>query len=154
MDHPCLRFWVTCLTCTIVHVLAEVQSLLDHKICILLHVRPIDPIATQSVLDNEAFPSLACKSAASAAVGKESANPSPAAAALRAPSALTCVSASPQSRAAALGFCIRSLKLALAIWMQARSRIRSRPPCGAAAHTASSTSWDSQKYPASLSAIP
>ena len=33
-------------------------------------------------------------------------------------------------------------------------QMRSRPPCGAAAHTASSTSCDSQKYPASLSAIP
>jgi hypothetical protein len=43
-------------------------------------------------------------------------------------------------QAAACGFNIRSRRLALAIWMQARSKIRSRPPCGAAAHTASSTS--------------
>jgi hypothetical protein len=31
-------FGFTCLTCTIVHVLTEVQRLLDHKICILLHI--------------------------------------------------------------------------------------------------------------------
>lgn len=31
-------FGFTCLTCTIMHVLTEVQRLLDHKICILLHI--------------------------------------------------------------------------------------------------------------------
>jgi hypothetical protein len=67
------------------HVTAKVQSLLAPKICIFLHVRPADPIGTQSALDKDAWVNLACKRAASAAVGKESANPSPAAAALRMP---------------------------------------------------------------------
>src|SRR5882724_819432 len=123
------------------------------KICIFLHARSADPIGTQSALDKDAWANLACKRAASAAVGKESANPSPAAAALRTPSALTCAKASLQSRTAAWGLRIRSFRLASAIWMQARNRLRSRPPCGAAAHTACRTSCDSQKYPASLSAI-
>src|SRR5258708_3813406 len=55
--------------------------------------------------------------------------------ALRRPSAVSSCKASLSIRTAADGFCMRSRKFASAIRMQARNSVRSRPPCGAAAHT-------------------
>src|SRR5271169_6192515 len=98
INYPCFAVLGYLLTCTIMHVLLDVQRLLGHKFCILLHIRPIEPIAIQSALDKNGCASLAFKSAASAEVGKRSAKPSPAAVALRANSALTSASASPRSR--------------------------------------------------------
>src|SRR5258708_5916749 len=65
------------------------------KICILLHVRVIAPIATQSAFDKSGSANLVLSTAASAAAGKPSAKPSPAAAALR--SASSSPSAAPNS---------------------------------------------------------
>jgi len=68
------------------------------KIGILLHIRPMAPIATQSALHKAGSASLVFNCAANAAVGKQATKPSPAATALRAPSALSSTNASPNSR--------------------------------------------------------
>src|SRR5229473_8542932 len=116
LPHPLVGYLLTCI---IMHVLGEGLGSFDREnLHFASYYRPTAPISTQSALDNNGCASLVLSSAASAAVGNPSANPSPGTLALRAASVSSSPSASPNSRAAACGLSIRSLRLALAIWMQ------------------------------------
>src|SRR5579871_1672501 len=82
--------------------------------CIFLHALAIEPKAIQSALDRVVWARRILSILARLAAGKRSAKPSPAAGERRARRPSIAASASLHSRAAALAFCIRNFRLALA----------------------------------------